>query len=194
MYYCAAQLKRIKSSEMSRGNHILGFFHFIRELLYMALPEGDLNKAINNLYRFNLLSGHPTTVSIFGGIPTVQYYDTIDTDFLESLSAHLISQGFSYGVHFNIYYDNFHYNFLLGSQACAISFIIFHNNYYPFNPIPVPFDYFPLDFSFTVLSAKKVSYYFNATLPECPVLFSRHVQTDNKFAILQDFSLSCIVH
>jgi len=122
------------------------------------------------------------------------YYYTADCAFLSALSYHLINSGFSHGSDFLFYREPGNYIFYFSTEQCAISFILFHNGYYPFSPIPVPFSLYPIDDVLFLSSANKVSkrklVSFNDTLE----LKSYSVLNDNIFDIAQDFSLSLQKH
>ena len=133
-------------------------------------------------------------VRLYSAVFDTTYYYSADCAFLSALSSHLICSGFVYGSDFLFYREPGNYIFYFSTEQCAISFIVFHNNYYPFNPIPLPVNLFAIDEVLFLSSAKKVSkkqlVSFNDTLE----LKSYSTLYDNQFDIGQDFSLSLQKH
>ncbi len=158
-----------------------------------------LNKAyfrslLTNLYNTNITQLKASTIRLYSATFDTTYYYTIDINFIIALWNHLELSGFVFGSDFLFYKEPDNYIFYFSTEQCAISFILFHNGYYPFSPIPVPFSLYPIDEVMFLISAKKVSKCLLVSFNDTLELKNYSTLYDNQFDIGQDFSLSLQKH
>lgn len=153
-----------------------------------------LNKAyfrslLTKLYDTNITELKATTIRLYSATFDITYYFTIDIDFIIALWNHLELSGYVFGSDFLLYKEPDNYIFYFSTEQCAISFIVFHNGYYPDSPIPVPFSLYPIDEVLFLLSANKVSKNLLVSFNDTLLLNSYSMLNDNQFDITQDFSV-----
>lgn len=144
---------------------------------------------LNECYFPNKFGELQSCIRLYSAVYDTTYYYSADCAFLSALSSHLINSGFVYGSDFLFYREPGNYIFYFATEQCAISFIVFHNGYYPFSPIPVPQNLFTIDEVLFLTSAKKVSKNLLVSLNDTLKLNSYSTLNDNQFAITQDFSV-----
>lgn len=153
-----------------------------------------LNKAyfrslLTKLYGTNITELKASTIRLYSATFDKTYYFTIDIDFIIALWNHLELSGYVFGSDFLFYKEPDNYIFYFSTERCAISFIVFHNAYYPFNPLPVPQNLYSIDEVLFLFSANKVSKKSLVSFNDTLQLKKYSILADNKFGIAQEFSL-----
>ena len=156
--------------------------------------ESYFKSRLSECYYPNKFGELQSCIRIYSAVFDTTYYYSADCAFLSALSYHLINSGFVYGSDFLFYREPGNYIYYFSTEQCAISFILFHNGYYPFNHIPVPFSLYAIDEVLFLSSAKKVSKCLLVSLNDTLELKSYSKLYDNQFDIEQEFSLSLQKH
>lgn len=156
--------------------------------------ESYFKSRLSECYFPNKFGDLQSCIRLYSAVFDTTYYYTADCAFLSALSSHLIISGFVYGSDFLFYREPGNYIFYFSTEQCAISFILFHNGYYPFNPIPVPFSLYPIAEVLFLSSANKVSKRVLVSFIDTLEIKSYSTLNDNHFDIGQDFSLSLQKH
>lgn len=151
--------------------------------------ESYFKARLNECYFPNKFGELQSCIRLYSAVYDTTYYYSADCAFLSALSKHLINSGFIYGPDFLFYREPGNYIFYFSTQAAALAFIVFHNGYYPFNPIPVPFSLYPIDEVLFLSSSKKISKNLLVSFNDTLSLNSCSIFNDNQFDIHQDFSV-----
>lgn len=156
--------------------------------------EAYFKARLKECYYPNKFGELQSCIRLYSAVFDTTYYYTSDCAFLSALSKHLFNSGFVYGSDFLFYREPGNYIFYFATQASALSFIVFHNGYYPFSPIPVPFSFYPIDQVLSLISAKKVRKNLLVSFSDTLLLNSYSTLNDNQFGITQDFSVFLSKH
>lgn len=156
--------------------------------------ESYFKSRLSECYFPNKFGELQSCIRLYSAVFDTTYYYTADCAFLSALSSHLINSGFVYGSDFLFYREPGNYIYYFSTEQCAISFINFHNGYYPFSPIPVPFNLYAVDEVLFLFSSKKVSKNLLVSFNDTLLIKNYSKLYDNQFDITQEFSVFLTKH